>query len=112
MLIEEPLRAVESTNPNMNARKRKCCVKLRAILDRPTTIKPIRITFRPSRSKRCPKNGWARPLTRKPAPPTPVMAVRLHPNSWLMGITKMPKLVLTPTAMKAMKVTVATMYQP
>jgi hypothetical protein len=43
---------------------------------------------------------------------TAEMVSRFQPNSSLIGITKIPKLLRDPVLTKAMKVTAATTYQP
>jgi len=108
-----PLLEIEVTNPNTSNKNIKLNVRPRAAVASPTTTKEVTITFlAPTRSKAYPRKGWAAPPTMAPRAATEEMVSRFQPNSSLMGMTKMPKLLRDPVLTKAMKVTAATTYQP
>ncbi len=113
LVNDGPLNAVESKKLKTTNMKSIWKVKLNRSVKIPISTRPTTITRRPPmRSKRCPKNGWVIPLIRKPEAAANEIVVLVHPNSSLIGITKIPKAFLTPTVKNAMKKQVATIYQP
>ena len=74
---------------------------------------PQSISLRPpTLSKMRPMNGWLNPPTSAATDAATETALRLHPNSSLIGRTNTPNPLNGPTPIMAMNVPAATISQP
>jgi hypothetical protein len=64
---------------------------------------PLMMILGPNLSLKVPRRILADPCTRKPNDAAPEMVALDHPNSWINGSKKTPKLLLTPQTTACMK---------